>query len=149
MPSRDPEPYAPIRQLVFRSHAMVPEVSTEVLDILRQAQRRNKASGITGHLHLQNSLFWQFIEGSHDAVADLLHRLQRDTRHSNVKVLLDRDATARHLDDWSMSLGRTSEFDLRKLLPYGVTDLTALHAEDIIRYFCGVVAPVLQRGGLN
>lgn len=147
MPSRDPDPYTPIRQLVFRSHAMVPEVSPQVLDILREAQQRNKATGITGHLHLQNSLFWQFVEGSHDAVADLLHRLKRDRRHSNVKVLLDRDATDRHLADWSMSLSRTSDFDLRHLLPHGVTDLTAIHAEDIIRYFCTVIAPVLQNGG--
>jgi muconolactone delta-isomerase len=44
------------------------------------------------------------LEGPETAVSDLVERLQRDTRHTELRVLLHRPIAHRRYGDWAMGL---------------------------------------------
>ena len=52
--------------------------------------------------------FLNILEGSPDAIDDLVERLRRDPRHSGVEVRDERPIGSRSFPDWSMELVRVS-----------------------------------------
>jgi hypothetical protein len=71
--------------------------------------RTSKAlDGITGLLVFNGTHFLQIVEGSRDAIDDLLARLRRDPRHSGLEVRDERKIQARSFPAWSMELVRVN-----------------------------------------
>src|SRR5208283_4698336 len=64
---------------------------------------RNQARGITGVLIFVDGVFFQILEGEKDVVIDLMESIQRDTRHSGVKVYRERETDERAFASWSMA----------------------------------------------
>src|SRR5436309_800677 len=91
------------RQIVYSSKATHPMSTEELTDILAVAQPRNLVADITGILLYRNGDFLQVLEGPVDALSFLLEKLNRDSRHSEVRVLLDGQVSARAFGAWSMA----------------------------------------------
>ena len=62
----------------------------------------NEQLGITGMLLYKNNEFMQALEGRESAVAYLAHRISRDPRHREVRIILNTPAKNREFPDWTM-----------------------------------------------
>jgi FAD-dependent sensor of blue light len=94
--------------LTYTSLARLDLQSSDLDDIHRSARELNGLDGITGLLVFNGTHFLQIIEGSHDAIEDLLDRLRRDPRHTGLEVRDERRVQKRSFPDWSMELVRVN-----------------------------------------
>lgn len=83
----------------------------ELRDIAKQASCNNVRQGITGALLFIQNSFVQVIEGRDTDIRVLLDTLEKDARHHNIRVILDRSVQHRDFEDWSMGLVMASELD--------------------------------------
>jgi hypothetical protein len=83
----------------------------ELRDIAQQAGRNNVRQGITGALLFIHNSFIQVIEGRDTDIRVLLDTLEKDARHRNIRVILDRYVEHRGFEHWSMGLVTASELD--------------------------------------
>jgi len=72
-------------------------------EMLAECRINNLINQINGLLIYGNQAFFQVIEGPKSSVDDLWEKLQRDTRHTNVALLLSRNAPRLLFKDWSMA----------------------------------------------
>ena len=74
----------------------------DIYKLLDQASRLNALDGITGLLFISGDSFFQIVEGSHEAIADLKQRLARDPRHQAIETLLEAESDAKLFLGWDM-----------------------------------------------
>ena len=74
----------------------------EMLKILNTARKVNAEQGITGFLIFNNGYFMQMLEGRKELVDDLLEKITKDKRHSDVRIILRTENQLRLFDQWSM-----------------------------------------------
>jgi hypothetical protein len=93
----------PCHQLIYTSQPTL-EITEEILlNILRVSQNKNHNLRISGLLVFGNGKFIQLLEGDEKDVQDLFHStIQRDPRHTDVKVLLEAESPTRCMPTWTM-----------------------------------------------
>lgn len=109
-----------MEQLVYVSRS-VRAVSSAIAmsDILAEARPNNARDGITGCLTAIDGRFVQVIEGEAGKLDDLINRLLRDERHTELRVLERRAVAERAFPQWDMlsPVLVTAEIDdLRRLM---------------------------------
>jgi len=121
-----------MRQIIYRSISTAPDAqaATAIPAIVRQAAPRNGIEGISGLLYAEGDSFLQVVEGTDEAIDDLLERLDNDDRHRNLRILVDREIDEREFGDWTMAFRDRREsvdaFDERlRVLLAGVSPETA------------------------
>ena len=91
-----------MRQLLYVS-TPTSELAPSALDNILTASRANNALlGITGLLLHIDGGFLQMLEGEERSVRELYTRIAADRRHSDPRILLDREIPVRVFADWSM-----------------------------------------------
>lgn len=75
----------------------------ELLDILRVSRRNNEIGPVTGLLLYQDGNFMQVLEGPEEAVMDIFGKIEKDTRHTDIIVILNEPIKEREFSDWSMA----------------------------------------------
>lgn len=86
------------------SSAAAPNLDMADLEqMLAESRVRNRARGITGVLVLVDGVFLQILEGEKDKVLDLMDTIERDPRHSGIKVFCEQDSVERAFASWSMA----------------------------------------------
>jgi hypothetical protein len=93
-----------LKTLTYTSRGRLGLTGRDVRDIHETAQRLNALDGITGILVFNGANFLQIVEGVEPAIDDLLARLHRDPRHTDIEVHEERPLDARYFPDWSMEL---------------------------------------------
>ena len=73
-----------------------------VSDIISKAVINNAKNDITGILLVKNKYFYQFIEGTEQAVDALYAKLQHDRRHQDVHILMTGYENKRVFPIWDM-----------------------------------------------
>jgi hypothetical protein len=105
---------ADLVRLTYISERAAPLTDDEVVELALAANRANRKNDITGCLWFGSSRFFQVLEGPRAAIDTLFARIQRDQRHTEVRLLsyalLDTRTFSRwglahlkHDDDESMS----------------------------------------------
>jgi hypothetical protein len=96
-------PRMDILRLAYRS-IRVPGLTDEALlrTLIAPAYLRNRAEGITGCLWCGEYSFVQVVEGSPDAVHNLMARIVNDPRHRKLTVLSSSLATVPLFDSWGL-----------------------------------------------
>lgn len=97
-----------LKSLTYTSFARLDLTGEDLEAIHRTASQVNALEGISGLLIFNGTHFVQIIEGSANAVADLVERLRRDPRHSGLEIRDEREIEARSFGGWSMELVRVS-----------------------------------------
>lgn len=97
-----------LKSLTYTSLAGLDLQASDLEDIHRTAREENALEGITGLLIFNGTHFLQIIEGSPNAIDDLVARLRRDPRHSGVEIREQREVEERSFPDWSMELVKVS-----------------------------------------
>ncbi|WP_169306334.1 BLUF domain-containing protein [Paracoccus hibiscisoli] len=120
---------------LYRSAAR-PGLNAEDLQlILSSARRRNQSLGLTGCLHHEDGLFFQWLEGPADGLREVVALLEADERHQDLLVLDQGALQHRRFQDWRM---RFSDRDRASLMDwFAGSDSSTVHRGD---YVGGVVA---------
>jgi hypothetical protein len=113
-----------LRQVIYISQATRDLSDQEIRQIVDVAAANNRVKQITGALLYLESSFIQVLEGEAEAIANLLDKLRRDTRHENLRLLSDFEIEERQFEDWSMGLIESSKV----VRPKVVSEISALPA---------------------
>lgn len=97
-----------LKTLTYTSRARLDLRDEEVSAIHQTARHLNALDGISGMLLFDGSRFLQIIEGTEDAVDNLVGRLRMDPRHSAFEIRDERYVEGRSFEDWSMEFVRVS-----------------------------------------
>ena len=100
---------------LYRSNARA-ELNQDAIDaIVAEAQDRNELMGLTGCLHYEDGLFFQWLEGPKGRLDEVAGMIRRDPRHEDMTDLAYGPAKARHFADWTM---RSTDRDKASLLDW-------------------------------
>jgi len=70
--------------------------------LCKQASRNNRELGIEGLLLCNNTEFMQCLEGPREAVVSLYKKIVKDSRHSDIRLLVSEASDESMFDKWSM-----------------------------------------------
>jgi Sensors of blue-light using FAD len=105
-------------RLLYASRATEP-LTTEVVEtIMEQSRWYNIPYGITGMLCFSDSVFIQVLEGGRDQVCELYHKVARDSRHNNVRLLHFEEIPERRFASWTMGQVNLAKVNPALLLKY-------------------------------
>lgn len=77
-------------------------VEPNVARILMTSRRNNPKKGLVGGLYYGDNRFFQYLEGEEQAVHELYETIKKDSRHRNVKTLIEEPLKERTFTNWSM-----------------------------------------------
>ena len=97
-----------LKTTTYTSLARLDLTADDIEAIHRTAREVNALEGITGLLVFNGTHFLQIVEGSPQAVDELIERLRRDPRHNGIEIRDQREIAERSFPDWSMELVRVS-----------------------------------------
>ena len=86
--------------------------------IIAQSRKNNPEAGITGLLCHSGNVFMQVLEGGRAAVNATFTRIVRDTRHSDVQLLLYEEIAERRFGGWTMGRVNLTKVNHSILLKY-------------------------------
>ncbi|WP_282031454.1 BLUF domain-containing protein [Winogradskyella eximia] len=112
-----------LRQIIYTSQASEQFNKRSLLDLLHTSRGYNTIDNISGVLMHRDGYFLQIIEGEQDVIENLFQRLNNDTRHKNIKMILDRSVESRLFSNWAMGCADFDEPEL-SMLPGIRTDLS-------------------------
>lgn len=95
---------ATLRRILYISQVADGVTDAAIKRLVAKAQMNNRRRDLSGVLALGPGLFAQVLEGSPDAIEDMLSRIVADPRHSDVRVVTDALVQERLFDRWSMEL---------------------------------------------
>ncbi len=90
-------------RLIYSSEAAPGLAPPELETMLAESRIRNSAHGITGVLIFVDGAFLQILEGEKADVLDLMERIEKDPRHSGIKVFYEQEVDTRAFASWSMA----------------------------------------------
>ena len=73
-----------------------------LMRLLYHSYSNNQALGITGALIYENNKFGQIIEGPEKDIEALLKKIQKDSRHKNVRLIELKSISERSFSKWTM-----------------------------------------------
>lgn len=73
--------------------------------ILVESKIRNKALDLTGYLHFEDGLFYQWLEGPQPALDHVRTKIACDIRHRDMETLWSGTQKERQFGAWQMGFG--------------------------------------------
>ena len=101
--------------VLYRSTATAALSEAGLRNILATARERNQKLGLTGCLHHEDGLFFQWLEGPSDSLVKVLAAIQADGRHDHVDLLDQGPLDHRRFQNWRM---RFSDRDSASLMDW-------------------------------
>lgn len=89
-------------EATFAAKALEKGVEPHVARILMASRRNNGKAGLVGGLYYGDNRFFQYLEGEESAVQALYQRIQSDSRHRNIRTLIEEPIANRSFSNWSM-----------------------------------------------
>lgn len=91
------------RRLIYTSRVTRSVRYADAEEIALRAAVRNERAGLTGLLLYTPSHFVQVLEGAPHEVSEAMARIGRDPRHSQLRILDDREVEVREFASWAMA----------------------------------------------
>ena len=116
-----------LKTLTYTSRARLDLTARDLSDIHGTARHLNALDGVTGLLLFDGTRFLQILEGAGEAIDNLVERLRRDPRHSELEIRDERLVGERSFPGWSMELLNVSagyleaRSEVESMLPEGVS----------------------------
>ena len=104
-----------LSHLIYISRAYKLLSNTDLLDILELARIRNEKNNVTGMLLYKDLSFIQVLEGPPKGVEKIFSSINRDPRHTRIRVLKNEPIEFRTFKDWSMGFHNMDKIDLDTL----------------------------------
>lgn len=93
-----------LRRILYISRAAEGITEQTLQQIVATAQLKNRRCDLSGVLAVGKGLFAQVLEGSQADVDETLERIRGDSRHGDIRLVLDIPTKTRIFDRWSMAL---------------------------------------------
>lgn len=87
---------------LYRSSAVEGLGRGELGDIVAVARARNLAEDLTGCMHFEDGLFFQWLEGNAPRLWPVVEAICRDPRHHDMMILGQGGLAARYFPAWQM-----------------------------------------------
>lgn len=100
---------------LYRSMAVPGLGESDLAEIVTVARARNQATGLTGCLHYEDGLFFQWLEGPAPDLWRVVDSIRRDPRHRELTVLEQGPLAGRRFQSWRM---RFSDRDHASLMDW-------------------------------
>ena len=113
-------------QSVYTSAAIQPMPKSKLYKILVDSRVRNKLADVTGLLVYVDGTFLQVLEGEQEMVSDLLDKISKDPRHTDVKVVYKSGVERRTFNAWQMAYVSPSPKELASWA--GLSNTTTLES---------------------
>jgi hypothetical protein len=112
-----PQALPKVHAIVYASRCADPSPPYGLLRTIRaEAEPANASRGIRSALSLQDGWFLHWLEADHaDTLRQLMRRIERDRRHTDVQVLFDAPAWRSAIDSWSMTINNRGEHQTEML----------------------------------
>lgn len=101
--------------IVYMSFSSRKLSEEELDDFLTLIRKKNKDRGVTGLLLYKDEAFIQLIEGNKATIDDLFTIISKDSRHSNILMLLEEPINKRAFPDWSMGFLRINNNQTKEI----------------------------------
>jgi FAD-dependent sensor of blue light len=98
-----------LKTITYTSRASLDLRDDDLSAIHQEARHFNALDGVTGLLVFDGRRFLQIVEGSEEAIDNLVDRLRRDRRHNAFEIRDERKVASRSFPDWSMELVRVND----------------------------------------
>ena len=98
--------------ILYRSDALTAPDSAADQQILSEARKRNAAQAVTGFLHRESDVFYQWIEGPATAVRHIFALIAEDPRHGNIEKLGEMAIAERNFSSWAMGASEKTAMSL-------------------------------------
>lgn len=93
-----------IRTVVYISNALRLIEKEQLDELFYQSVKNNETNEITGVLLYKEGTFIQILEGEDQILSDMLKVIERDKRHNNIMIVLDRIITKRLFTNFKTGL---------------------------------------------
>lgn len=104
-----------LHEIVYISRGIRLFSDDELKSLLTEARSFNESVNITGMLLYKDMSFLQLLEGEEKELRPLFGRIMEDSRHFQVKTLIDQPLQERAFSDWSMGFQNLTDSDLQNL----------------------------------
>jgi hypothetical protein len=101
-----------IHSLTYVSVERAPFTAKALQDLLATSMANNARLRITGMLLYKSGCFMQVLEGSAASVHLIYTRIERDSRHQHLKVIVRQPVKERDFPNWSMGFHDLGSTDL-------------------------------------
>lgn len=91
-----------LTHFLYRSNAKPALTDDDIEDIVAVAIARNDMLQLTGCLHVEDGLIFQWLEGPREALDQVIASIRADERHSDIVDLSYGPLTGRRFSDWRM-----------------------------------------------
>jgi hypothetical protein len=139
-------------QITYASRACFPLstnpylVEPEVADILAKSRANNRIKRLVGVLCFGDGIFLQCLQGADSDVAQMLEIIKKDTRHTDMHVLLQTNIKEKTFARWSMKHAGVGS-EMRAMLatyghntfnPYAFNETTTLATINFLQATSGI-----------
>lgn len=101
-PRASPKPR--LSKLSYRSHSAVPMSELELYRLMKNAQQRNRAEGVTSLMVYDKGWIFQQLEGPSEGLARVWDSIRQDSRHVDVEILNESWTPERLYTGWDLKL---------------------------------------------
>ena len=106
----------PLIRCIYSSVARASFSEDQIPALLSHARTANAARGVTGMLAYIGGNFLQVIEGTEEAIDELLTKISDDPRHKRLLILVREPIKVRSFVDWSMGFEALLPADVEPLI---------------------------------
>ena len=106
----------PYQHIAYVSCATKPLSSQELDVLLLDARNFNHKVDVTGVLLCHHKTFFQFIEGTPEAINEVYKRIKASKKHHTIFELVNEVTKDRYFSDWSMGYCFVPKTEMQELL---------------------------------
>ena len=96
-----------MKRIVYISRSLLSgdfsEISRELRELTTLSKANNAELGITGAILFMDNHFCQTIEGPAGVIDELMAKISRDPRHTDVEILVNEPITESMFSNWEMA----------------------------------------------
>ncbi len=100
---------AEVAFLLYRSETDMRPNSEAAQQLMATARQINEECELTGYLHHEDGIFFQWLEGPAEQLGMIAARIERDTRHMNMSYLWRGTRPDRKFSTWKMGYSSRSD----------------------------------------
>ncbi len=105
-----------MRRIIYCSQATEDVSPEELVELLRVSRRNNEAAGLSGMLLYSSQSFLQVLEGETAALEQTYARINADSRHRRLRLLLDAEVAKPLFPEWTMGFDHVDDEELAESL---------------------------------
>lgn len=106
-----------MKRIIYASQAVHDLGPDELVDLLRVSRQHNERAGVSGMLLYSSQSFLQVLEGEAAALTATYARIHADTRHTNLRLLMDTEVAGPLFGEWSMGFDHVDDEEMAESMP--------------------------------